>query len=238
MKLWNVSKICIPRYIACTLPMFPKYEIRQICFVVSGVNLFLLFLFRFVGLFSASEATEQFPVTTFLPRKTKLLKNTCLSGWKTGLLSLSLLFFCSQLLNFQEWFVPHCFSSLYRLPDLFHVVLVHCTGYLKSWPPAGSTFDDDEDNGDSSNLSCLVAVCRQQKIYDEETDYTQPGVAHEFVTRHSIDGKFIFVDQRWAQPPLHRGLSLNRTNGKDSRVRMRTNFLSITCCAIKHKEIR
>ena len=225
MKLWNVNKICIPQYIACTLPMFPKYEIRQICFVVSGVNLFLLFLFRFVGLFSASEATEQFPVTTFLPRKTKLLENTCLSGWKTGLLSLS-----------------HCYSFALSFwiskNDLFHVVSVQCTGYLKSWPPAGSTFDDDEDNGDSSNLSCLVAVCRQQKIYDEETDYTQPGVAHEFVTRHSIDGKFIFVDQRWAQPPLHRGLSLNRTNGKDSRVRMRTNFLSITCCAIKHKEIR
>ena len=34
------------------------------------------------------------------------------------------------------------------------------------------------------------------------------------------------------------GLCLNRTNGKDSRVRLRTNFLSITCCAIKGKEIR
>ena len=31
------------------------------------------------------------------------------------------------------------------------------------------------------------------------------------------------------------GLSLNRTKGKDSRVRLRTN-LSITCCAIKGKE--
>ena len=31
-------------------------------------------------------------------------------------------------------------------------------------------------------------------------------------------------------------VSLNRTNGKDSRVRLRTNFLSITCCAIKRKE--
>ena len=33
-------------------------------------------------------------------------------------------------------------------------------------------------------------------------------------------------------------VSLNRTNGKDSRVRLRTNFLSITCCTIKGKEIR
>ena len=36
--------------------------------------------------------------------------------------------------------------------------------------------------------------------------------------------------------PLTR-LCLNRTNGKDSRVRLRTNFLSITCCAMKRKEI-
>ena len=34
------------------------------------------------------------------------------------------------------------------------------------------------------------------------------------------------------------GLRLNCTNGKDSHVRLRTNFLSITCCAIKGKEIR
>ena len=33
------------------------------------------------------------------------------------------------------------------------------------------------------------------------------------------------------------GLCLNRTNGKDSRARLRTNFLSITCCGIKGKEI-
>ena len=33
------------------------------------------------------------------------------------------------------------------------------------------------------------------------------------------------------------GLCLNRTNEKDSRVRLRTNFLPITCCAIKGKEI-
>ena len=36
--------------------------------------------------------------------------------------------------------------------------------------------------------------------------------------------------------PLTR-LCLNRTNGKDSRVKLRTNFLSITCCAMKRKEI-
>ena len=37
---------------------------------------------------------------------------------------------------------------------------------------------------------------RQEIIYDETTDYSQPGIAREFISRHTIDGKFTFVDQR------------------------------------------
>lgn len=74
--------------------------------------------------------------------------------------------------------------------------LVHCTGYLKSWPPSGCSFDDDDEDSESRNLSCLVAVGRVETIYDETTDYSLPGIAKEFISRHSIDGKFIFVDQR------------------------------------------
>ena len=47
-----------------------------------------------------------------------------------------------------------------------------------------------------------------------------------------------FIGHNFLYPQPWAGLSLNRTNGKDSRVRLRTNFLSITCCAIKGKEIR
>ena len=74
--------------------------------------------------------------------------------------------------------------------------LVHCTGYLKSWPPSGIALDEDDEEGESRNLSCLVAVGRQEIIYDEMTDYSQPGIAREFISRHSVDGKYIFVDQR------------------------------------------
>ena len=93
-------------------------------------------------------------------------------------------------------------SCVFRSPvslnlGYFFVVLVHCTGYLKSWPPSGCSFDDDDEDSESRNLSCLVAVGRVETIYDETTDYSLPGIAKEFISRHSIDGKFIFVDQRW-----------------------------------------
>lgn len=75
-------------------------------------------------------------------------------------------------------------------------VVVHCTGYLKSWPPSSNSYDDEDEENESRNLSCLVAVGRQEIIYDETTDYSQPGIAREFISRHTIDGKFTFVDQR------------------------------------------
>lgn len=82
------------------------------------------------------------------------------------------------------------------LPEKKPYIVVHCTGYLKSWPPSGIALDEDDEEGESRNLSCLVAVGRQEIIYDEMTDYSQPGIAREFISRHSVDGKFIFVDQR------------------------------------------
>lgn len=81
-------------------------------------------------------------------------------------------------------------------PDKKPYVVVHCTGYLKSWPPSGCSFDEDDEDSESRNLSCLVAVGRVETIYDETTDYSLPGIAKEFISRHSIDGKYIFVDQR------------------------------------------
>ena len=55
----------------------------------------------------------------------------------------------------------------------------------------------------------------------------------------TLRGPFCFarVCYCWVGTCSH-GKNLNRTNGKDSRVRLRTNFLSITYCAAKDKEMR
>ncbi|XP_053196363.1 basic helix-loop-helix ARNT-like protein 1 [Scomber japonicus] len=75
---------------------------------------------------------------------------------------------------------------------------IHNTGYLKSWSPA--EVDLDENNQldiDGCHSSCLVAVGRlhphtvsQPALYDIKVK------PMEFVSRHAIDGKFVFVDQR------------------------------------------
>ncbi|XP_038047672.1 protein cycle-like [Patiria miniata] len=76
-------------------------------------------------------------------------------------------------------------------------VTIHCTGYLKSWPSAnfGSSMDNENEN-DGCNLSCLVAIARPIQMphsSNKESSTIQPA---EFVSRHAVDGKYTFVDQR------------------------------------------
>ncbi|XP_044745725.1 protein cycle [Coccinella septempunctata] len=79
--------------------------------------------------------------------------------------------------------------------------VIHCTGYLKSWHPSTIGIDeqDNDVDGDSYNVSCLIAVghiinniattatASQQRIN------TKP---IQFISKHTLDGKFHFVDQR------------------------------------------
>nr|CAH0110205.1 unnamed protein product [Daphnia galeata] len=90
--------------------------------------------------------------------------------------------------------------------------VVHCTGYLKSWAPAKIGVHDQDAEGDveACNLSCLVAVGRVQpsnlKNYKSRVTSGKESVGNdsqrprslnfEFISRHTIDGKFLFVDQR------------------------------------------
>ncbi|KAL3842167.1 hypothetical protein ACJMK2_020210 [Sinanodonta woodiana] len=78
-------------------------------------------------------------------------------------------------------------------------VLIHCTGYLKSWPTSKLNNSDQEDSEDNCNLSCLVAVgqIRQQDAHESGTSDTDNKHSQplEFVSRHTIDGKFTFIDQ-------------------------------------------
>ncbi|GIY28338.1 aryl hydrocarbon receptor nuclear translocator-like protein 1 [Caerostris darwini] len=75
--------------------------------------------------------------------------------------------------------------------------VIHCTGYLKSWAPANLTIDLENDVDSDCNLSCLVAIGQMQHCLPNPSP--KDGVelrSMEFTSRHAMDGKFIFVDQR------------------------------------------
>ncbi|XP_032685430.1 protein cycle isoform X3 [Odontomachus brunneus] len=83
--------------------------------------------------------------------------------------------------------------------------VIQCTGYLKSWAPAkiGLEEQEGEADGEACNLSCLVAVGRiQTAISTAALPSRKPHLRPiQFVSRHAMDGKFLFVDQR-ATPVL------------------------------------
>ncbi|XP_076443814.1 aryl hydrocarbon receptor nuclear translocator homolog isoform X2 [Babylonia areolata] len=77
-----------------------------------------------------------------------------------------------------------------------HYAVVHVTGYIKNWPPASVQMErsDGEDNG---SHCCLVAIGRLQVTNTPNcSDLMGPNATSEFISRHSVDGKFTFVDQR------------------------------------------
>uniref|UniRef100_A0A8C5PVE1 Basic helix-loop-helix ARNT like 1 n=1 Tax=Leptobrachium leishanense TaxID=445787 RepID=A0A8C5PVE1_9ANUR len=75
---------------------------------------------------------------------------------------------------------------------------IHSTGYLKSWPPTKMGLDEDnEPDGEGCNLSCLVAIGRlHPHIVPQQINGEIRVKSTEYVSRHAIDGKFVFVDQR------------------------------------------
>ncbi|XP_038643016.1 aryl hydrocarbon receptor nuclear translocator-like, partial [Scyliorhinus canicula] len=75
-------------------------------------------------------------------------------------------------------------------------VVVHCTGYIKAWPPTGVTLPDDEPEG-QGNKFCLVAIGRLQITSSPNcVDMKGNSVPMEFLSRHSPNGVFTFVDHR------------------------------------------
>nr|XP_033784722.1 aryl hydrocarbon receptor nuclear translocator-like protein 1 isoform X1 [Geotrypetes seraphini]XP_033784723.1 aryl hydrocarbon receptor nuclear translocator-like protein 1 isoform X1 [Geotrypetes seraphini] len=75
---------------------------------------------------------------------------------------------------------------------------IHSTGYLKSWPPTKMGLDEDnEPDNEGCNLSCLVAIGRlHPHIVPQPVNGEIRVKSTEYVSRHAIDGKFVFVDQR------------------------------------------
>lgn len=82
--------------------------------------------------------------------------------------------------------------------------VIQCTGYLKSWAPAKIGLEEQENDGDGEScnyLSCLVAVGRipPNVLASSKPTTASPGVnlrPIQFMSRHAMDGKFLFVDQR------------------------------------------
>ncbi|XP_053974744.1 basic helix-loop-helix ARNT-like protein 1 isoform X1 [Hylaeus volcanicus] len=76
--------------------------------------------------------------------------------------------------------------------------VIQCTGYLKSWAPAKIDLEEQEGDGDGDvcNLSCLVAVGRLQSTIPASLPKKPRLRPIKFISRHAMDGKFLFVDQR------------------------------------------
>nr|XP_033807868.1 aryl hydrocarbon receptor nuclear translocator-like protein 2 isoform X2 [Geotrypetes seraphini] len=74
---------------------------------------------------------------------------------------------------------------------------IHCTGYLKIWPVTEVKMEEESDaEKDSNNFSCLVAVGRLHPYIGPQNSIEIKIKPTEFITRYTVDGKFIYVDQR------------------------------------------
>ncbi|XP_066557614.1 aryl hydrocarbon receptor nuclear translocator 2 isoform X2 [Amia ocellicauda] len=75
--------------------------------------------------------------------------------------------------------------------------VVHCTGYIKAWPPAGMTIPDEDTEAGQTSKYCLVAIGRLQVTSSPVSmDMNGLSVPTEFLSRHSSDGIITFVDPR------------------------------------------
>lgn len=76
-------------------------------------------------------------------------------------------------------------------------VVVHCTGYIKSWPPSGMSLADDDTDNTQGSRYCLVAIGRLQvTCCPGDADINSISVPVEFISRHNCQGMFTFVDHR------------------------------------------
>uniref|UniRef100_A0A803JME9 Aryl hydrocarbon receptor nuclear translocator like 2 n=1 Tax=Xenopus tropicalis TaxID=8364 RepID=A0A803JME9_XENTR len=70
---------------------------------------------------------------------------------------------------------------------------IHCTGYLRSCPPSEEECDTDRE---APNSRCLVAIGRLHPYITPQNSSEVKVKPTEFVTRYTMDGKFVYVDQR------------------------------------------
>ncbi|XP_077654854.1 basic helix-loop-helix ARNT-like protein 2 isoform X6 [Urocitellus parryii] len=74
---------------------------------------------------------------------------------------------------------------------------IHCTGYLRSWPPDMVGMEEERDNKkDNSHFTCLVAIGRLHPFIVPQNSGEIKVKPTEFITRFAMNGKFVYVDQR------------------------------------------
>ncbi|XP_012903254.1 aryl hydrocarbon receptor nuclear translocator-like protein 2 isoform X3 [Mustela putorius furo] len=74
---------------------------------------------------------------------------------------------------------------------------IHCTGYLRSWPPNIVGVEEERDKKkDGSNFTCLVAIGRLHPYIVPQNSGEIKVKPTEFITRFAMNGKFVYVDQR------------------------------------------
>ncbi|XP_067552088.1 basic helix-loop-helix ARNT-like protein 2 isoform X1 [Pseudorca crassidens] len=74
---------------------------------------------------------------------------------------------------------------------------IHCTGYLRNWPPNIVGMEEEMDNKkDSSNFTCLVAIGRLHPYIVPQNSGEIKVKPTEFITRFAVNGQFVYVDQR------------------------------------------
>ncbi|XP_054941506.1 basic helix-loop-helix ARNT-like protein 2 isoform X10 [Physeter macrocephalus] len=74
---------------------------------------------------------------------------------------------------------------------------IHCTGYLRNWPPNIVGMEEETDNKkDSSNFTCLVAIGRLHPYIVPQNSGEIKVKPTEFITRFAVNGQFVYVDQR------------------------------------------
>ncbi|XP_027870666.1 aryl hydrocarbon receptor nuclear translocator 2 isoform X1 [Xiphophorus couchianus] len=75
--------------------------------------------------------------------------------------------------------------------------VVHCTGYIKAWPPAGMAIPEEDSEASQTGKYCLVAIGRLQVTSSPVSmDMNGLSVPTEFLSRHNSDGVITFVDPR------------------------------------------
>ncbi|OCT88016.1 hypothetical protein XELAEV_18016645mg [Xenopus laevis] len=70
---------------------------------------------------------------------------------------------------------------------------IYCTGYLRSCPPSQEDCDSDRE---TTNSRCLVAIGRLHPYITQQDNSEVKVKPTVFVTRYTMDGKFVYVDQR------------------------------------------